>query len=246
METMTVPATLESLAPISAFIHQATQCVGLSEHAAWQVQLAIDEAATNIIQYSYGESDSGVIAVSWSVAGGDLVVMLRDHGQPFRPEDVPTPDITSPLDERQVGGLGLYLMHKLMDSVHFAFDDHHGNVLTMTKHLDRLPVPVQVFALQGRLDAVSTGPAIAQVQAAIDAGARQVLLDLAQVHFLSSSGLRALLLVRKALLAQGGELRLCALQPPVQEVFTITGFTQVFTIHRSVEEAMAAFRQGLA
>src|SRR5204862_7312096 len=96
----------------------------------------------------------------------------------------------------------------------------------------------------GRLDAVSTDSAITEVRAAIANGARSVLLDMADVTFLSSSGLRALLLLRKELLAHGGELRLCRLQPQVQEVFALTGFTQVFTIHRSREEALDAFRRG--
>jgi serine/threonine-protein kinase RsbW len=73
-----------------------------------------------------------------------------------------------------------------------------------------------------------------------------VLLEMSQVTFLSSSGLRALLLVRKELLAQSGELRLCALKPQVQEVFTLTGFTQVFAIHPTREEALRAFGQGHA
>ena len=93
----------------------------------------------------------------------------------------------------------------------------------------------------GRLDAVSSQAAIARVYAAISAGAAPVLLDMSQVTFLSSSGLRALLLVRKELLAQSGELRLCALKPQVREVFMLTGFTQVFAIHSTREEALRAF-----
>jgi len=58
---------------------------------------------------------------------------------------------------------------------------------------------------------------------------------------MSSSGLRALLLVRKDLIANGGEFRLCELQPQVYEVFAITGFTQVFSIHQTRDDAMAAF-----
>ena len=91
---------------------------------------------------------------------------------------------------------------------------------------------------------MSTQAEIARVYATIAAGARHVLLDLGGVTFLSSSGLRALLLVRKELLAQGGELRLCAPRPQVREVFTLTGFTQVFAIHQTREEALGAFGQG--
>ena len=240
MESLTVPADLDSLATISVFITDATARAGLDDHAAWQVQLAVDEASTNIIQHGY-DAAAGEIELSWLVEGPDLIVTLRDRGRRFNPDDVPAPDITSPLEERQSGGLGLYLMSRLMDSVEFVFDDTLGNLLKMTKRIGATGAPAQIFDLAGRLDAVSSQAAIARVYAAISAGARHVLLDMSQVTFLSSSGLRALLLVRKELLAQSGELRLCALKPQVREVFTLTGFTQVFAIHSTREEALRAF-----
>jgi serine/threonine-protein kinase RsbW len=241
MESLTVPAELDSLAKISVFITDATARAGLDDHAAWQVQLAVDEASTNVIQHGYSDDAPGELELAWRVDGPDLVVTLRDRGRRFNPDDVPAPDITSPLEERQAGGLGLYLMGRLMDSVTFEFDDAKGNLLKMTKRIGATQEPAQIFDLAGRLDAVSSQAAIARVYAAISAGARHVLLDMSQVTFLSSSGLRALLLVRKELLAQNGELRLCALKPQVREVFTLTGFTQVFAIHSTREEALRAF-----
>ena len=241
MESLNVPATLDSLATISMFITDATSRAGLDDHAAWQVQLAVDEASTNIIQHGYSDGTPGEIELAWRVDGPDLIVTLRDRGRRFNPDDVPAPDITSPLEERQAGGLGLYLMGRLMDAVEFEFDDAQGNLLTMTKRIGATGAPAQIFDLSGRMDAVSSQAAIARVYAAISAGARHVLLDMSQVTFLSSSGLRALLLVRKELLAQSGELRLCALKPQVREVFTLTGFTQVFAIHSTREEALRAF-----
>lgn len=241
METLTISATLDALAQISEFITDATTRAGLDDHAAWQVQLAVDEAATNIIQHGYDQAAPGEIELAWQIADNQLTVTLRDQGRRFDPEQVPDPDITSPLEERQAGGLGIFLMGRLMDTVQFDFDDQHGNLLTMTKQIAPA-AGARVFELSGRLDAVSTQQAIADVYAAIGAGARQILLDLANVSFLSSSGMRALLLVRKELLAlAGGELRLCALQPQVHEVFALTGFTQLFAIHQTREEALHAF-----
>ncbi len=243
MNTITIPAMLESLALISQFITDATTQAGMDDHAAWQVQLAVDEAATNIIQHGYTPADPGDIEMNWRVADDQLIVTLSDHGKRFKPEEVPDPDIHSPLEERQAGGLGLYLMNRLMDSVVFEFDTPNGNQLIMTKHLPRPAPPVCVIELKGRLDAVSTISEIGEVHTAIASGARRVLLDLEGVTFLSSSGLRALLLVRKSLLAEKGELRLCCLRPQVYEVFSLTGFTQVFTIHSTREDALVAFEQ---
>jgi anti-sigma regulatory factor (Ser/Thr protein kinase) len=61
-------------------------------------------------------------------------VALRDYGHPFDPSRVPEPDINAGLEERKAGGLGLYLIRKLMDEVHFEFTPDSGNVLTMVKH----------------------------------------------------------------------------------------------------------------
>jgi serine/threonine-protein kinase RsbW len=244
MDSISVPASLESLARISDFVTDATTRAGLDDHAAWQVQLAVDEAATNIIQHGYQPGEQGQIEISWRVDGVQFAVTLRDFGRRFNPADVPPPNITATLEEREPGGLGLYLMSRLMDSVRFSYDEERGNELIMSKRIGPAAGPARIFELTGRLDAVGTNAAIAQVRAAVASGPRNILLDLSGVTFLSSSGLRALLLVRKDLIAQGGELRLCELQPQVHEVFSITGFTQVFAIHRTRDDAIAAFGQG--
>lgn len=245
METLKVAATLDALTPIRDFIESATEQAGLDEHAAWQVQLAVDEAATNVIQHGYNDSEPGIVEVSCQIANDELMIVLRDWGRQFNPDDIPTPDIESPLEERQAGGLGLYLMQQLMDDVRFEFDAYHGNLLTMTKRLQRAKPTIAAFQLDGRLDAVSTEHGLSGVREAIAEGTKYVLLDMIKVTFLNSSGLRALLLLRKELLAQGGELRLCGLQSRVYEVFNLTGFTQVFTIHPTCEDAIAAFEQGV-
>ncbi len=243
MDSIIVPAALESLGRISDFVLDAAARVGLEEHAAWQVQLAVDEAATNIIQHGYEPDTPGEIEISWRVDGVQFAITLHDHGRFFDPKDVPMPDIHAPLAERQAGGLGIFLMGRLMDEVRFECDAKRGNFLTMTKRIGPAVGPARIFPLTGRLDAVGTGAALAQVQAALSTGARNILLDMAGVTFMSSSGLRALLLVRKELIARDGQLRLCELQPQVYEVFTITGFTQIFSIHRTRDDALAAFVQ---
>ncbi len=237
--SLTVATTLDALKEISAFITDAATHAGLDEHTTWQVELAVDEAATNIIQHAMAGTP-GTMELTWRVESGAFVVMLRDWGRPFDPAQVPTPDIHSPLEERQAGGLGIFLMNRLMDSVDFSFDPDQGNLLVMRKALVRGDGP-QVFTLGGRLDASSVDRALQSARAAMGDGARQIVLDMSDVSFLSSSGLRALLILRKELLTFDGALRLCCLQPHVYEVFAITGFTQVFAIHEDRAAALAAF-----
>ena len=237
--SLTVPAQLDSLAVISEFVNSATHRAKMSEREAWQVQLAVDEAATNVIQHAYSEDTPGVIRLSWLVDAGELQITLIDNGRPFDPTQVPAPDIHSPFEDRQAGGLGIYLMHKLMDKVSFDFDAD-GNTLVLCKRFaEPNAVAVQRFALEGRLDARNTATALAPVNVALAAGARTILIDLQQVTFLSSSGLRALLLVRRELNERHGVLVLCGLQPQVEEVFAMTGFSQVFEIFRTAGDALA-------
>jgi serine/threonine-protein kinase RsbW len=173
--------------------------------------------------------------------------MLRDQGRGFDPGDVPEPDLISPLEERQIGGLGIYLMTRLMDEVHFDFNPQSGNLLTMVKYI--MPIPADdmaVLPLSGRLDTQTAPQVRAEAQQLIEAGIRYLLIDLQAVDFLNSSGLRTLLLIRKDLMTLGGELRLAAAQSQVRELFDLTGFTQVFAIHTTVEEAREALGRGHA
>ncbi|MEI7770566.1 MAG: anti-sigma factor antagonist [Chloroflexales bacterium] len=247
MDTITLTADLDALAKISAFITEAAELCGLDERATWQVQLAVDEAATNVIQHAYDQENPGDITLGWACEGNRFIITLRDTGRQFDPGSVPPPDINSPLEERQVGGLGLYLITRLMDEARFDFRPQEGNVLTMVKYISSsLRDDVVLMPITGRVDAVTAPQLNKAVHAQIAAGARFVLLDLGDVTFLSSSGLRSLLLIRKELMTLGGELRLAGLQPQVHEVFALTGFTQVFAIHATAEEARASFGLGRA
>jgi serine/threonine-protein kinase RsbW len=132
-QTMIFPGRFDSLVKISAFVARAARVAGLGPSAAYAVQMAVDEACTNIIEHAYGGEGLGDIECTCRVDSYGLTLALRDHGHPFDPSRVPEPDINASLEQRREGGLGLYLMRKLMDEVHFEFDPDCGNVLTMVK-----------------------------------------------------------------------------------------------------------------
>jgi anti-anti-sigma factor len=235
--TITVEASLEHLAAISDFVVDQARLAGLDEHAVWEVQLAADEAVTNVIQHSYARSP-GSITLTTQHSGDTFEVAIRDRGKPFNPDDVPEPDLVSPLEERRTGGLGLYLMRKLMDRVEFRFEDGE-NILTMTKRIPR--ANLHVVSLAGRIDAATAPLVNRSVREAMAQGGRQIIIELREVTFLSSSGLRTLLLLARELRREGGDLILCSLQPQVAEVFHLTGFDQIFQLHHTREEAAAGF-----
>jgi anti-anti-sigma factor len=97
---------------------------------------------------------------------------------------------------------------------------------------------VLVFALKGRLDAVSASSVRNQLQERIDQGERRFSVDAAGLTYISSSGLRLLLQVAKQLEERSGRIVLCALQEPVKRVLKIAGFMLLFSIFSSSEEGI--------
>ncbi|HOG46843.1 MAG TPA: ATP-binding protein [Anaerolineae bacterium] len=130
---LTVSSDLANLARIADFVAGAALQLGLTEQQVFEVQMATDEACANVIQHAYGPGVPGELHVRCELAGGDFVVTIRDRGRPFDPRQVPPPDLTCPLEERQIGGLGLYFMGQLMDRVVFRSDPQTGNELKMYK-----------------------------------------------------------------------------------------------------------------
>ncbi|MBN2463705.1 MAG: ATP-binding protein [Dehalococcoidia bacterium] len=130
---LNVDARLENLSVIADFISGSMSQLGIEE-GVFEVQLAVDEACTNAIKYAYSE-EGGVITITCDVQGNDFVVTIRDKGKPFDPSSVPPPDLGTDLDKRKIGGLGMYLMGKLMDDVSYSFDAEKGNTLVMRKML---------------------------------------------------------------------------------------------------------------
>lgn len=104
------------------------------EAGVFEVQTAVDEACTNIIKYAYSEV-GGIITITCEMQDNDFIVTVRDEGKPFDPSSVLPPDLEADLDKRRIGGLGIYLMRKLMDDVIYSFDAKKGNSLVMRKIL---------------------------------------------------------------------------------------------------------------
>ena len=96
-----------------------------------------------------------------------------------------------------------------------------------------------VVQFQGRVDATSAPSVEQALVAVIDQGEKRLIIDCAGMEFISSAGLRSLLLAVKKMKASGGAIGLAALQPNVKEVFDISGFSALFTIHATTVEALA-------
>lgn len=133
MAYSTFPARFEFLDEIRSLVAQVAREGGFSEKDIYSLQLAADEAASNIIEHAYAGVSDAVLEITCDMRGSELVITMRDTGKPFDPSKVKQPNLKADLSERQIGGLGLYLMRKLMDDVRYETNAKTGNLLTMIK-----------------------------------------------------------------------------------------------------------------
>jgi anti-sigma B factor antagonist len=97
---------------------------------------------------------------------------------------------------------------------------------------------VEVVKVEGRIDANSAPGMEALINAPLERGVKKIVVDLSGVEYMSSAGLRVLLASLKKTRAMGGEMRLAGMQPFVKEVFDMTGFSRLFTVSPTAEEAV--------
>ena len=133
MQSVQFSAKFEYLDEIREFVGDIARAGGFSGKDIYNIQLAADEAASNIIEHAYEGVSNGVLELSCEVKGDLLTIILVDHGESFDPSEIPLPDLKADLSDRKIGGLGIFLMRKLMDEVRYETRSNRSNVLTMTK-----------------------------------------------------------------------------------------------------------------
>lgn len=130
---------VDNLPVISDFVDNALTRFGADPATLIRVQLVVDEACTNVIKYAYPGEGVGDLKLVLEIVDGTLVVTLTDRGKPFDPNTIPPPDLSSDVEERRIGGLGVYFIKKVMDEVSYSYDAVSGNRLTMKKKLSFEP-----------------------------------------------------------------------------------------------------------
>lgn len=129
-------ATDENLEAVNDFIHEQIKPFSCQSQTLFQIDLAVEEIFVNISHYAYSP-DKGTVQIDCSVektadAPAKLTVSFTDRGKAFNPLAKPDPDITLSVEEREIGGLGIFLTKKYMDSVLYEHKDNQ-NILTFTK-----------------------------------------------------------------------------------------------------------------
>jgi anti-sigma regulatory factor (Ser/Thr protein kinase) len=133
METrkIVVNADIASLGDVLAFAE------AFSSDLPAKLSIAIEEIFVNIVNYSYVDTETvGEVCVSFSCDGDKISVTFEDSGIPYNPLDNDEPDITAPAHERQIGGLGIFMVKKLTDGMEYHYSNGK-NILTIFKNMKR-------------------------------------------------------------------------------------------------------------
>ena len=138
---ISVPGRYDRILEVCQFVIAGAEDAGFDADDLFKIELACDEACTNVIEHAYGSEDQGDIRVIWELSEQRFLIKVFDTGQPFKPDSIAKPVIPESPDEveqMKIGGLGIHFMRKLMDEIHFSYDDSKGNQLLMIKYLPHL------------------------------------------------------------------------------------------------------------
>ena len=104
---------------------------GLSSDLTYRLTLSLDEIVSNVIRHGYSDTNDHVVEVRLSVHDGVVTSVIEDDGHPYDPRESPEPDLSMPVEQRGPGGLGIFLVRQMMDSIDYARRDGR-NILTVT------------------------------------------------------------------------------------------------------------------
>ena len=129
-----IPGQKDNLEIIRNFISGVAKKVGFDEDDVNKIELAVDEACTNVIKHAYLEDETQHIDIAIKIDYQKLTVIVTDRGKSFDMEEVEMPDMKTYLAELRVGGLGVYLMRTLMDEVDYQARPDGKNEVRMVKY----------------------------------------------------------------------------------------------------------------
>lgn len=136
MEKLEVRASIDELERVQEFVRQELEKYGCSDIETMQLEIAVEEIFVNIAHYAYNPEGSGTVTVSCGLQEElmQVVIQFLDKGIRYNPLEKKDPDITLDAGERDIGGLGIYMVKKSMDQVEYTYENGK-NILTIHKNI---------------------------------------------------------------------------------------------------------------
>ncbi len=132
---LTIEAAVENLTAVNAFVEELLEQMACPMKIQLQIEMAVEEIFVNIASYAYAPK-TGAVTIRGAVAEDPLGLELtfEDSGIPYDPLAKADPDVTISLEERDVGGLGIFLVKKIVDDIHYEYEEGK-NILTIRKNM---------------------------------------------------------------------------------------------------------------
>ena len=135
MKSITVEAKIENVDKVTEFVNEVLEEKDCPLKVQMQLDVAIDEIFGNIAYYAYGKgSGNATIQIEMEDNPPKITLTFIDQGIPYNPLENKDPDITLDIEDREIGGLGIFLVEKTMDELSYEYVDGQ-NILTMKKEL---------------------------------------------------------------------------------------------------------------
>lgn len=137
MKQLVLKNNIQQLALLADFVDQLADELSLDPALCFNLNLVLEEAVSNVVMYAYPQDEEHELTVDalWDADTKQLSLVIKDHGVPFNPlEQAPDVDITLSAEEREIGGLGIFLVNQIMDNVEYERKDGQ-NILTMQKSI---------------------------------------------------------------------------------------------------------------
>lgn len=132
---LTIPSQSDNLAIIRDLVSKVASQVGFNSDEASKIELAVDEACTNVIKHAYANNSDQTIDVVIRIDSKKLSITVSDKGKGFDPEHIKVPNLNDSIKEGRQGGLGICLMKTLMDKVDFNIRPGSRNQVRMIKYI---------------------------------------------------------------------------------------------------------------
>jgi sigma-B regulation protein RsbU (phosphoserine phosphatase) len=218
----------------------------LTEDSIAQLQLAVTEAASNILRHAYRGHAGQLIWIEADAFADRVVLRLYHTGESFDPKQVPPPAF----DGSREGGFGVYIIAQSVDEVSYFRDERERNCICLIKYRKRgkegnsMEMTVEklgevtIVRLPGEQLDASNAKDFKRDVASILSAASKVVFDLSQLRFVDSSGLGAMLSCLRQVNSAGGELKLCGLSKPVRALFELVRMHRIFDICDTKDDAI--------
>ena len=133
--SLTLPNDVNTIPQLNEFLDTFCEEGGVDMETTMSLNLAMEEAVVNVMDYAYPEGTEGSVSIEARLDDAGITFVITDNGIPFDPTAKEDADTTLPLDERNIGGLGIFLTRQIMDEIEYERDNDR-NILTLRKYIN--------------------------------------------------------------------------------------------------------------